>query len=157
MLFIWLLQVIVGAVVTRASIYYVDRKVDDYDHSINYSGTWESHPSALSYGGSHRISSGDDAQAVFTFIGVSGYYLAPLWPYKMDCYISVDDLPPQLVNLTLPSPTTTPGEVNVGDETVEFDVRWTAMDLGNGTHRVTITPGPSGYAIVDGFRYVRNF
>ncbi|KAG8808396.1 hypothetical protein FRC17_003979 [Serendipita sp. 399] len=161
MLFIWLVQAIVVALVARAgAIRYIDHEVDDFDFSITYSGTWESastHPSPLNYGGSHTLGTGNNARAVFTFTGVSVYYLASLWPYKVDSYISLDGGPPQLVDMTAPAGTTAPSGVTVGDEVVSYGTRWSAKDLANTTHTVTITQGPSTFAVVDGFRYTVPF
>ncbi|KAG8842306.1 hypothetical protein FRB91_004272, partial [Serendipita sp. 411] len=152
----WILQATLGAMVARAGITYTSHTVDDDDSSITYSGTWEpssSHPSPLNYGGSHTLGVSSDARAVFTFTGVAVYYLASLWPYEVNSYVSLDGGPNVLIDMTAPPGTTAPSGVNVGDEVVNFDVRWRAEGLENTTHTLTITRGPSTYAISDGFRY----
>ncbi|KAG8828932.1 hypothetical protein FRC17_007314 [Serendipita sp. 399] len=149
-----------GALVAQAGITLVNYTLDDNDASISYSGTWQpasTHPSPLNYGGTHTLGVSNNAQAVFTFTGVAVYYLASLWPYKVDSYISLDGGPRQLVDMTAPSGTTRPSGVNIGDEVANYDVRWKAENLANTTHTLTITQGPSTFAVSDGFRYTVAF
>ncbi|KAG8818940.1 hypothetical protein FRC17_010663 [Serendipita sp. 399] len=152
----FLLQALLGCLVVRAEVVLVNRTVDDSDTNIRYSGRWNvgpRHISPLNFGGSHSLSEDINAIASFAFTGVSVYYLASLWPYSVDSYISLDGGIETLVNLTAPSGTVRPSNVSIGDEVVNYDVRWSATGLENRTHIVTINRGSAGFAIVDGFTF----
>jgi len=82
----------------------------------------------------------------FVAAGVSVYYLSPKWPYTVDSHISLDGSPAVLVNMTGP-PADSPG----GQETILWAPLWGETGLTNGLHTVVVTPGPSRYAVVDGF------
>ena len=69
----------------------------------------------------------------------------------MDSYVSLDAGPPVYVNLTVP-PGVPQDLAAIGDEVVLWSVMWGAQGLSNTTHTVTVTGGPSGFAVVDAFR-----
>ncbi|KAG8818939.1 hypothetical protein FRC17_010662 [Serendipita sp. 399] len=153
-----LLQVILGPLVAYANVVFVNFTVDDRDPNIRYLGGWNHGngielASPLNYGGSHSLSDDVSAIASFTFTGVSVYYLASLWPYRVDSSIALDGGVETLVNLTAPSGTVRPSNVSIGDEVVNYDVRWSAAGLENGTHTITIRRGSSTFAVVDAFIY----
>jgi len=145
--------------------------VDDTDPSVSYVGSWEpsaSHLSSLDIGGSHTLSEDPNGSATFTFTGMSAlvlkvfnskieltpfvaagvavYYLSPKWPYTVNSYVSLDGGPAVLVDMTGP-PANSPN----GQETIASAPLWGVTGLTNGVHRVVVTIGPSGYAVVDGF------
>ncbi|KAG8759826.1 hypothetical protein FRC14_004894 [Serendipita sp. 396] len=155
MLWVLLLQVLlVALLLVRADVILTNYTLDDNDDSIEYSGdNWEQHASPLNFGGSHMVGEGADAQVVFTFTGVSVYYLASLWRYEVDSYVSLDEATPSLVNLTASPDTISPPWEGEEDEVALWDVRWSETGLENTTHTVTITQGTSGYVISDGFRF----
>lgn len=81
--------------------------------------------------------------------GVAVDYLAPKWPYTVDSYVSLDGGAPVLVDMTAL------GTPNIdGHETVQSAALWSATGLQNTIHHLVVTIGTSGYAVVDGFRYV---
>lgn len=76
-------------------------------------------------------------------------YLAPKWPYLVNSYVSLDGATPVLVDMTAL------GTPNVdGHETVQSAPLWSAENLENTVHHVVVTTGTSGYAVVDGFKWV---
>ncbi|KAK1227178.1 hypothetical protein PQX77_009812 [Marasmius sp. AFHP31] len=82
--------------------------------------------------------------------GVAVYYLAPLWPYAVSTSLCLDGTPAKVVNLTDPNANTTDG----GPETTGWAVRWSATNLSNTTHTLTVSiPSGALYVVVDGFMY----
>ncbi|KAG8759825.1 hypothetical protein FRC14_004893 [Serendipita sp. 396] len=153
-MFLVLFQVILASLIVRADIILRNYTVDDNDASMVYSGDyWEQHKSPLNFGGSHMLGEGGNVQVVFTFTGVSVYYLSSLWRYEVDSYVSLDGAPPFLVNLTASPEMMTPPWEDEKDEVTLWDVRWSATGLENSIHTVTITRGLSGYLVSDGFRF----
>jgi hypothetical protein len=80
-----------------------------------------------------------------SLLGVAVYYLAPKWPYAVNTRIALDGQTPTTVNLT---DSTGSSNTNL-QETIQYDVVWSATGLTNGPHKVEVTRGL--YAIVDGF------
>ncbi|CCA67791.1 hypothetical protein PIIN_01615 [Serendipita indica DSM 11827] len=151
---IWLILFFVTLVAQSCAVILTNWTVDDQDSSIIYSGRWDSpalHASPLNYGGYHTLSDDAQGKAVFTFTGVAVYFISSLWPYVVDSYVSLDGATPVYVNLTI-----RPGMPQdldaIGDEVALWSEIWKAENLSNTTHTVTITRGPSGFAIVDAFR-----
>ncbi|KAJ7909281.1 hypothetical protein B0H13DRAFT_1553836, partial [Mycena leptocephala] len=126
--------------------------VDDTDPMISYLGTWEAsntHLSSLDYGGSHTVSSDNQASATFTFTGVAVYYLVPRWPYTVNTSVSLDGGQPVVVNLTDPNASTT---AEGGSESAQSSVAWSATGLSNTTHKVVLTmANPGAFIVADGF------
>ncbi|KAJ7106809.1 hypothetical protein C8R43DRAFT_1080584 [Mycena crocata] len=126
--------------------------IDDTDSAISYLGTWEASEnqrSSLDYGGTHPVSS-TGGSAVFTFTGTAVYYLSPRWPYNVSTNVALDSAAPVYVNLTDPlSSPSPPG----GSESALSAVVWSATGLANTTHKLTLTAGPDGYTVADGFIY----
>ncbi|KAJ7606679.1 hypothetical protein FB45DRAFT_1136851, partial [Roridomyces roridus] len=113
--------------------------LDDTSTNIKYTGNWEpssSHLSGLDYGGSHTLSSDASATATLVFTGVAVYYLSPRWPYAVSSKLSIDGSPPQLVNLTDPTASSTPPG---GSEDTFSAVVWSATNLQNMTHTVIVS------------------
>ncbi|KAG8836886.1 hypothetical protein FRB91_011062 [Serendipita sp. 411] len=155
-MFLFLLTILAPLVVQAGEVLLSNQTVDDTDGAIRYQGHWEPSSqllSPLNFGGSHTLTDSTTASASFTFTGVAVYYLASLWPYQVDTYVSLDGGAPVLVNLTAPSGTVAPSGVTVGEEVVDWGVRWGATGLDNISHTIVVSRGPSGYGIVDGFAY----
>ncbi|KAK0455299.1 uncharacterized protein EV420DRAFT_1273006 [Desarmillaria tabescens] len=128
--------------------------IDDTDGHVVFQGIWNDHSiynSSLDFGGSHSLSEDSSAAAVFTFIGVAVYYIAPLWPYEVNTEVTLDNGPSTTVDLTDTSATS----AGNGSETVMWDVRWSQTGLSNTTHTLRISMAPGGqYIVVDAIRYV---
>ncbi|KAJ7474915.1 hypothetical protein FB451DRAFT_1465156 [Mycena latifolia] len=132
--------------------------IDDVSPMIAYAGKWEpsgTHRSGLDYGGSHTLSSDDQASATLVFTdpsdaslapGVAVYYLSPRWPYAVSTRLSLDGAPPILLNLT--DPITSPSPPG-GSESAQSAVVWSATGLANKSHTLVATIG--NYIVVDGF------
>ncbi|KAJ6494323.1 hypothetical protein C8R45DRAFT_1135093, partial [Mycena sanguinolenta] len=113
--------------------------IDDTNPNVVYNGAWEpssSHQSSLDYGGSHTLSSDNNANALVTFTGVAIHYLAPLWPYPVFTDITLDDNQVFTVNLTDPN---SPSAVQGAPESAMYSVRWSATNLNNTAHTVVLT------------------
>jgi len=82
---------------------------------------------------------------LFIFSGTAIYFLSPLWPYQVSTVVSLDSSPPTVLSLVDPSRNSS---VN-GEETVPYHVVWSATDLPNTQHTLTMSFS-SGFAIVDG-------
>ncbi|KAK0229205.1 hypothetical protein EDD85DRAFT_776319 [Armillaria nabsnona] len=123
--------------------------IDDTDGRITYEGIWNNHSiynSTLDFGGSHSLSEDSSASATFTFTGVAVYYLAPLWPYKVDTEVTLDNGPSTTIDLT----DTSTKSVGNGSETVMWNVRWSRTGLSNTSHTLRMSMAPSGqYIVVD--------
>ncbi|KAJ8094395.1 hypothetical protein AAF712_005766 [Marasmius tenuissimus] len=150
------LQLAGFSLLVRATLgIWVNHTVDDTNSTmIKYQGSWpesrDTHRSDLDYGGSHMVSSVPGDKAVFKFTGVAVYYLAPLWPYAVSTSLCLDGTPAKVVNLTDPNANTTDG----GPETTGWAVRWSATNLSNTTHTLTVSiPSGALYVVVDGFMY----
>jgi hypothetical protein len=74
------------------------------------------------------------------------YYLSPKWPYTVNSYVSLDGGAAVLVDMTGPAQNSPNGQ-----ETIQSAPLWSATGLSNGIHKVVVTIGPSGFAVVDGF------
>lgn len=88
----------------------------------------------------------DECVADDSLQGVAVYYLAPLWPYKVDTEITLDNDPSTIVDLT----DTSAKSVGNGSETVIWNVRWSRTGLSNTSHTLRMSMAPSGqYIVVD--------
>ncbi|KAK0431534.1 hypothetical protein EV421DRAFT_166902 [Armillaria borealis] len=127
--------------------------IDDTNGRIVYEGIWNDrsiYNSTLDFGGSHSLSEDSSAAAIFTFTGVAVYYLAPLWPYKVDTQVTLDNGPSTTVDLT----NTSAKSVGNGSETVMWNVRWSRTGLSNTSHTLRMSMAPGGqYIVVDAIMY----
>ncbi|KAK0210059.1 hypothetical protein DFS33DRAFT_1378050 [Desarmillaria ectypa] len=145
---------LVLSILTRHAFTMLDSiTIDDTDGRIVYQGTWNDrsvYNSSLDFSGSHSLSEDSSAEAFFTFTGIAVYYLAPLWPYKVDTGVTLDDGPSTTVDLTDASATS----VGNGSETVMWNVRWSQTGLTNTPHTLRISMASGGqYIVVDAIRY----
>ncbi|KAF8187170.1 hypothetical protein BJ912DRAFT_970385 [Pholiota molesta] len=127
--------------------------LDDSDLSIVYNppSSWtHSDPDPLDYGGEHMSTEDPTATATLTFTGTAIYYMSPLWPYRVNTLITLDELPPILVSLRDRSQP----EVENSPETAESQVVWSSVGLDNVEHTLTVSVGVGeNLAIVDGLLY----
>ncbi|KAG8818941.1 hypothetical protein FRC17_010664 [Serendipita sp. 399] len=152
MLWMLLLQTALSSLLVQAAVVLKNYTVNDNDTSITYLGDWKVHESPLAYEGSHKVAYNQGDRAIFTFSGVSVYYLAPLWRSQIETRISLDGDTPVLVNLTATPDMIVPPWEDETQEVVPWDIRWSATNLTNSTHTVTITRGVDS-SILDGFRF----
>ncbi|TEB32140.1 hypothetical protein FA13DRAFT_1731879 [Coprinellus micaceus] len=128
--------------------------VDDEDPSIVYQPAEEwfvSANSSLDFGHAHMLTQNPNATATFNFTGVAIYFLSPLWPYTVNTAISLDGMPPTLVDLI---DRTRPDTGGFGPETVQWDVVWSATNLTNTNHTLLVSVGSGQrFGIVDGLIY----
>lgn len=88
----------------------------------------------------------DECIADDSLQGVAVYYLAPLWPYKVDTEVTLDNGPSTTIDLT----DTSAKSVGNGSETVMWSVRWSRTGLSNTSHTLRMSMAPSGqYIVVD--------
>ncbi|KIM22807.1 hypothetical protein M408DRAFT_28449 [Serendipita vermifera MAFF 305830] len=119
-----------------------NHSIDDTDPMISYTGSWDPpYTSTIDYGGTHALGTKADSKAIFTFVGVGVYFVAPMLPHPLDCWIQLDGQPPEYVNMTHPR------------LSVVSTILWSAAELGNKRHELVITSGTAGYVYVDGFMY----
>ena len=142
--------------------------IDDSDSMITYTGDWRRSNSTLDFGGSHAYTLDPEAQAVVTFIGsfpchriccsktvklalgVGVYFLSPRWPFAITMQLSLDDGPPNTLDL---QDYITP--FSDGSETTTSQITWNASGLTNGMHELRAFPAPSSpYVIMDGLMCV---
>ncbi|KAF9535204.1 hypothetical protein CPB83DRAFT_889107 [Crepidotus variabilis] len=127
--------------------------VDDGDGRIAYApaGAWaKSAQTSLNYGDSHMLTQNPTATATFIFKGTAIYFLSPLWPYKVNTAVALDDAPPVLIDLVDHSRP----DAGQGPETVGSEVVWSVSGLENTQHTLHISVGAGQtFAIVDGLVY----
>ena len=84
-------------------------------------------------------------------IGVAIYFYSPLWTFQVTTLVTLDSLPPVLLDLR---DYTQPLDVN-GPETVQSSVVWSQTDLANTQHTLLVSVGPGQtLAILDTLVYV---
>ena len=87
----------------------------------------------------------------FIYPGIAIYFLAPLWPYRVNTAVSLDYGPITLIDLVDHSSPDT----GQGSETIPYQVVWNVTGLTNTQHNLLISVGAGQpYAVVDGLMYV---
>ncbi|KAF9477854.1 hypothetical protein BDN70DRAFT_809947 [Pholiota conissans] len=128
--------------------------LDDSDPLIVYDPptSWtQSSSNDLDFDGHHMLTDDPSATATLTFTGTAIYYLSPLWPYRLNTLITLDDQPPVLVSLRDHNQPV----VENGPETTASQVVWSATGLDNVEHTLVISVGNGeDVAVVDGLLYV---
>jgi len=114
--------------------------IDDDDPAIIYQppASWIiSVFDVLDAGGQHHVTSDPDATASFTFTGIAIYFYSPLWTFSVTTQVTLDDLPPVLLDLR---DYTQPLDIN-GPETVQSSVVWSQTGLANTRHTLLVSAG----------------
>jgi hypothetical protein len=84
-------------------------------------------------------------------VGVAIYFYSPLWTFQVTTLVTLDDLPPVLLDFR---DNTQPLDIN-GPETVQSSVVWSQTGLENTQHTLLVSVGPGQtLAVLDTLVYV---
>jgi len=134
--------------------------VDNTDTSIVYTGFWGVISlGGYDYGGTQNLvdlgdnldKPGADSNATFIFTGIAIYYMAPLWPYRVETVVTLDNEPPVVINMTAPGQLVPIGTTGA---TVVSSVLWGRTGLTNTQHKLVMSLAEGGrYIVVDALIY----